>query len=388
MPLTDLKIKALKPKDKLYRLADRDGLYLEVKPSGRKAWRLRYRRNGKNTLLSLGDYPTLSLHDARRKVIELKDELDASGGKRAEIKAEELFLFQDAAAAAFAQRFEQWRPSYQRSQTIIFEKYIRPLFHGKDIREIKRQDLITPLEIIAQSGKVETAHKVFNLFTLIFDYALLRGMIEFSPAHGTNKALPPIRSKPYAALTNPAEVGGLMRAIRAYRGNIIVQSALLLSAYTFCRPGEIRQAEWKEVDLAAGVWNIPADKAKMNRTHIVPLARQVRELMERVKVFTGHGEYIFPSLRTNGRPISDMTVNVALRAMGYSKEQMTAHGFRAMASTLLNERGHRHDVIEAQLAHAGYDKIRAIYNRAEYMEERRRLMQDWADYLDSLEAEI
>ena len=126
----------------------------------------------------------------------------------------------------------------------------------------------------------------------------------------------------------------------------------------------------------------------MNRTHIVPLARQVRELMERVKVFTGHGEYIFPSLRTNGRPISDMTVNVALRAMGYSKEQMTAHGFRAMASTLLNERGHRHDVIEAQLAHAGYDKIRAIYNRAEYMEERRRLMQDWADYLDSLEAEI
>ena len=380
--LNDLKIKALKPQDKLYRAADGNGLYLEVKPSGVKCWRLRYRRHGKNTMLALGEYPQVGLREARLKAQALAAEMDTAGGDIP--KPVGALLFSEIARQAMNEAAVNWRESYARTQGIRFERYIAPLFTHKNIGEIGRRDILEVVQSFAALGKNETAHRVLGLLELVFNYALLREYIESSPAAGLSKALPPVRSRPHAALTRPEQVGELMRAIADYSGSAIVRCALLISAYTFCRPGEIRRAEWAEIDLAAGIWVIPADKAKMNRPHTVPLSRQVRELLDTIKNITGHGRYVFPSARSFDRPMSEAAVTAALRRMGYGRDEMTAHGFRAMASTLLNEKGFRHDVIEAQLAHAGYDKIRAIYNRAEYMAERCQLMQAWADYLDAL----
>lgn len=210
-------------------------------------------------------------------------------------------------------------------------------------------------------------------------------MLESDPSRDLRGALVPHQGKQLAAITDPAEVGALLLCMDQYKGGVVVRAALQFSALTFCRPGEIRHAEWGEVDFEAREWRIPAEKMKMRKEHRVPLSRQAMLVLEDIRQFTGDGRYVFPGV-SRSRPLSENGVTSALRRMGYSGDQMTAHGFRAMASTLLNELGFRGDVIEAQLAHTGGDKIRAIYNRAEYMKERRRLMQAWADYLDELKA--
>lgn len=240
------------------------------------------------------------------------------------------------------------------------------------------------LRKIEERRAFETASRVIGFCSLIFKYAVTLGLVDADPCRDLRPALKPYAKGQLAAITKPKEVGALMLSIDDYKGSLVVRSALLYSALTFCRPGEIRHAEWTEIDFDENMWTVPAEKMKGRVEHKVPLSRQALEVLEGIRPYTGSGKYVFPTPRSANRPLSENGVLTALRNMGYTKEQMTAHGFRSMASTLLNELGHRPDVIEAQLAHKGADKIRATYNRAEYMLERRNLMQSWADYLDEL----
>lgn len=259
-----------------------------------------------------------------------------------------------------------------------------------DIRSITPQDILHCLRRIEARGSYEVASRVLGICSMIFRYGVAIAVCESDPCRDLRGALVPRKKGQLAALTTPEEAGRLMRNIRNYNASQTVRYAMLLSAYTFCRPGEIRQAEWKEIDLNKELLVIPAEKMKARREHIVPLSRQAIEVLEAMRGISDERSlYVFHTPRTYKKPLSDGGVLSALKRMGYQQGEMTAHGFRTMASTLLNENNiARFDVIEAQLAHAGFDKIRSVYNRAEYMDERRKLMQDWADYLDALEKEF
>lgn len=384
MPLTEVKIKSAKSKDKSYRLYDEKGLYLEVFPNGSKLWRWKYRFDGKEKRAALGPYPEVSLKQARDLVLEKRAIL--RGGDDPQSRNREQANFNSLADEWIKIKGAGWTDGHRRTVELRVEKYLRPALGGRDATLITAQDILKILRAIEDNGAVETAHRVLSYCSMIYRYGVATQRVASDPCRDLQGALTPYKSVPFPAITTPREAGALLRAIDDFGGTIIVKCALLFSALTFCRPIEIRQAEWIEIDFDGKVWVIPAEKTKMRKIHHVPLAVQALAVLEKIKLFTGHGKYVFPSARTLGRCMSEAAVLAALRRMGYAKEEMTAHGFRAMASTLLNELGYNFDVIEAQLAHEGYDKIRAIYNRAQYMDERRKLMQDWADYLDKLRA--
>lgn len=388
MKLTDLKIKAAKPADKSYRLFDGGGLYLEIYPNGSKLWRLKYRIDGKEKRVSLGRYPEVSLVKAREKASAIRNLLAEGADPVKKAAAERVVLFSAVAAEWLQVKGKTWVPAHHRRIEQRISNYLLPSLGQMNIKDIAAGNVLPVLRALEAKNNAETAHRVLGTCSLILRYGVACGYLASDPCRDLKGALAATKSTPFAALTSPADVGGLMRAIDNYSGGLVVRYAMLLSALTFCRPGEIRHAEWTEFDFEKKLWTLPPEKMKMRKVHIVPLALQTLKLLAELKLFTGNGKYLFPNARHADRPISDAGILAALRAMGYSKEQMTAHGFRSMASTLLNELGYKHDVIEAQLAHAGYDQIRAIYNRAEYLEERRALMQAWADYLDSLRAQV
>ena len=382
MTLTDLQIKAAKPTEKDYRLYDTGGLYLQVTKTGSRLWRLKYRFNGKEKLASLGKWPDVSLKEARIKRNSFKEEL-ATGSNPIKKRLPRTNSFSELAREWFKVKGNAWIDSYKRTITIRLNKYILPSLGEMQPDAIVPQDVLVILREIEKKGAVETTHRVLAICSQIFRFGVASGICPFDPCRDLKGALTPYKSKEYAAITDKEGVKLLMQAIDAYQGTPIVRYALKFSALTFCRPTEIRHAEWTEIDFENRLWTIPALKMKMKKEHLVPLSRQAIEVLNGIKVFTGSGKYVFPSPRSSTRPLSENGVIAALVQMGY-KTKMTAHGFRSMASTRLNEEGYKHDVIEAQLAHSGYDKIRAIYNRAEYMEERYHLMQAWADYLDNL----
>ncbi len=382
--LTEIKIKNLKPCAKAIRYFDGNGLYLEVSPAGGKLWRMKYRIGGKEKRLSFGQWPTVSLKEAREKCEDAKRLLRNDTDPAIKRATEKSMTFSALMAECFAAKKHVWTPNHLEKNQSRMALHVLPFLGDRQVADMQPTDILAIIRRIEARGVVEVPERVLGLCSMVFQYGVATGVVPSDPCRDLRGALVRHKRGHFAAITDPAEAGRLMLAIEEYSGSLVVRSAIMFSALTFARPGEVRQAEWAEIDFDKKVWTIPAEKMKMRMEHKVPLSRQALAVLAKLKPLTGDGKYVFPSERGRSRPISDGTVRIALRSMGYAKEEMTAHGFRSMASTLLNELGQPHDVIEMQLAHAGYDKIRAIYNRAEYWDERERLMQFWADYLEGL----
>ena len=394
MPLTDTAIKALKPKSKPYREFDSGGLYLEVAPSGGKWWRLKYRFQGKEKRISLGVYPAIGLKDARARRDEAK-ELLAKGVDPGERKKEEKaaveaatldasLTFEVVAREWYAKKTVTLTPGYRKQLLARLETLLFPYIGETRLSALEPADILKAIRHTEKRGHIETAHRLAQIAGQICRYARLAGYVKHDIVSRLSEALPPVQTKHFAAITDPVEIGHLLRAIDEYQGDVSVSYALRIIPYVFVRSGELRAAEWDEINLDASEWVIPAGRMKMRRPHIVPLAPQVVQRFTELKAITGIGRYLFPSPFSAGRCISDVGLLNALRRMGYSKGTMTIHGFRSMASTLLNEQGYRPDVIEAQLSHGDKNLIRAAYNRAEYLPERRQMLEEWANYLDGL----
>jgi integrase len=391
MPLTDTAARNAKPGDKTRKLSDEKGLYLEITPRGGRYWRLKYRFGGREKRLALGVYPDVSLKDARERRDEAR-KLLANGVDPGEMKKAAKRSTAEASANSFEAVAREWYAKFSPAWTeshggrILhrLERDIFPWLGTRPISQITASELLTALRRIENRGAVETAHRAMQNCGQVFRYAVATGRAERDPTGDLRGALPPVKEKHHASITDPKAIGGLLRAMESYEGNLITRCALRLAPLVFVRPGELRKAEWSEVDLDAAEWRIPAERMKMREQHIVPLSRQAVAILEELKPLTGRGRYLFPGARTNGRPMSENTVNAALRRLGYGKNEMTGHGFRSMASTLLNEQGWHRDAIERQLAHAERNAVRAAYNYAEHLPERRRMMQAWADYLDTL----
>lgn len=391
--LTDIEIRhaAARSDGKPLKLADGGGLYLWVLPSG-KYWRLKYRFAGREKLLALGVYPSVKAAQARA----LRDEAKAllrAGVDPGEARKASKARHGGAADTTFEAIAREWLALQQKGFSEATNKkaiwtlevLLFPFIGHRPIDEIKPQDLLQILRRIEARGANETAHRAKSRASQVFRYAIATGRTERDPAADLRGALAPVVVTNRAALTDPVAIGGLLRAIDAYKGYPVTIAALKLAPLVFVRPGELRAAAWSEIDLDAAEWRIPAARMKMREEHIVPLARQaVAILRDELWPLTGKSSYLFPSVRSPKRPMSEVTVLAALRRMGYSRTEMTGHGFRALASTRLNEMGWPPDVIERQLAHAERNKVRAAYNRAQRLDERRRMMQAWADYLDQL----
>jgi integrase len=389
--LTDIKLKSLKPKEKLYAVTDEKGLSIEVPPKGSKRWRFKYRFGGKQKRLSLGIYPEVSLREAREKRDACRKQV-AGGIDPSDLrKAEKLEL---AGHESFEFVTREWHAKYKHNwsydhakRTIErFEKNVFPWLGRLNINDIKPPELLAVLRRIEDRGALDTAHRVHQQCGQVFRYGIATGKAERDTAADLKGALAPVRTKHHASITEPVKIGELMRAINGYSGYFITACALKLAPLVFVRPGELRNAEWSEFDLDAAEWRIPAEKMKMRTLHIVPLSKQAIAILNDLNALTGRDKFLFPSNRTKERPMSDNTINGALRRLGYTKDEMTGHGFRSMASTLLNEQGWNRDAIERQLAHSERDGVRAAYNYAEYLPERKKMMQAWADYLDGLAA--
>jgi len=392
MPLTDIAVRNAKPGPKPYKVRDERGLFLEIRPNGGKWWRLRYFFGGKEKMLSLGVYPDVSLKDARdrrdaaRKLVA--DGVDPSQARKdgKALSLEQAETFESIAREWHARQASSWTAHTAKTNISRLELDIFPYLGAKQIKEIAAPELLTALRRVESRGAEETARRLRTLCGQVFRYGVATGRCERDPASDLRGALAKGKAKNFAAITDPREVGGLLRAIDAYTGSPEARAALRLAPLVFVRPGELRQAEWAEIDLDAAEWRIPAEKMKMRDAHIVPLSRQAVGILQEIQLLTGRGRYVFPGERTSDRPMSNNTVLAALRRMGFSRDEMTGHGFRAMASTLLHEQGWDSDVIERQLAHAERNKVKAAYNRAGHLPERRRMMQAWADYLDGLKA--
>ncbi|MGJ0485116.1 MAG: tyrosine-type recombinase/integrase [Methylomicrobium sp.] len=390
-----------KPGDKDKRLNDGNGLYLLIKPTGAKWWRFDYSVDGKRKTLSLGVYPATGLADARRKAEEARAKVangidpsdtrkEAKAAKQAKAENQKRLDAGLPALNSFEHITRDWLASVEHTvarnthhkKTRLFEMHVFPMIGYMGISDVKSPHIFEIVKPLIEAGKLESAHRIRSETSAAYAYAIAHGFTDYDPAQAVAKQIPATKVKHRAALSDPKDVGQLMRSIDSYQGTLVVQCALKISPLLFQRPGEIRQMEWKDVDLSAREWR--PFVTKTNALHLVPLSTQAVTILETVKPLTGSGRYVFPSSRNDGRPMSENTIRVALLTMGYDGDTMTAHGFRGMASTLLNEQGWSPDAIERQLCHMPRDQVRAAYNRAQYLDERRRMMQAWADYLDSL----
>jgi len=392
MKLTDVAVKNATPGTKIIRMADGWGLSLEITTAGAKHWRFRYRFNGKANMLALGRYPLVSLKEARERRDEarrlLDQGLDPAQTRKAQ-KAdavEDSNTFERVAREWFAKFQPNWSASHGDRIIRRFEVDVFPWLGSRPIREIDPPELLTVIQRIESRGAIETAHRAMQNCGQVFRYAVATGRAGRDPSGDLRGAIPPSKEKHHASIIEPKLIAPLLRSLDDYQGSFVVGCALRLAPLVFVRPGELRHAEWTEINLDAAEWRIPAAKMKMREQHIVPLSRQSVAIIQELFPLTGHGRYLFPSERTLSRPMSENTVNGALRRMGYTKDEMTGHGFRSMASTLLNELGFNRDWIERQLAHAERDNIRAAYNFAQHLPERRKMMQAWADHLDALKS--
>jgi integrase len=416
MSLTDLQVRNAKPNERIYKLFDGKGLFLLVKPNGSKLWRLAYWFKGKQNTLALGIYPEVPLAgsyttvkgeqewidgarelaaQARRTLARGIDPAEERKALKAAILEQKQQEAQDQARqeASFAVVAKEWfdrfmtRRDKRHAETTWnrLAKDALPALGDRPISEITAPAVLAMLRRIEARGALETAHRVRAICGQVFRYAIATGRAARDPAADIRGALPPPQVTHHAALIEPAEVGKLLRSIDAYQGTAVVKAALRFAPVVFVRPGELRRAEWVEMDLDKAEWTIPAAKMKMKAVHTVPLSRQAVGILRELQPITGVGRYVFPSVRSWERPMSENTVNVCIRTMGFPKETMTGHGFRAMARTILDEVLHfRVDIIEHQLAHAVRDANGRAYNRTQHLEERRRMMQTWADYLDEL----
>jgi integrase len=408
--LTDPEVRAAEPRDeKPYKLADGEGLYLLVTPQGTKLWRAKYRFSGKEKLAAFGAYAPgqarhVSLAKARSDLAELKRSLrqgiDPNAAKQAARQAREdreAGTFERVALEWVAQHRGTWSAAYSKKELRQLEVHVLPVVGAKPLRELNSRDLLDVLKRIENRGLAETAHRVRRSLGAICRYAVATHRADVDASAALKGALAPVVSSHFAAITEPGRVGDLLRALDGYTGSQPVRCALRLAPLLFVRPGELRAARWDEFafDVAEPAeggrpkypepqWRIPAARMKMGEQHIVPLAPQAVAILRELHGVTGPEGYLFPSVRTRARCMSENTVNAALRGLDFAKEEMTGHGFRHLASTLLHEQGFRSEWIERQLAHGDRDKVRARYNFAEYLPERRRMMSAWAQYLDGL----
>lgn len=390
-PVTDRQLRMAKPAEKDYKIFDGAGLYLLVTTTGGKLWRLKYRLDGKEKTLAFGSYPEISLVDAREKRREARSLIAKVIDPREE--KERLKSVAVPSGPTFEEVSREWHQKFKgewsqvHAQTILdrLEKDVFPYLGNSSIEEMKAPDLLSVLHRIEKRGALDTAHRVRHHCKAVFTYAIATGRAERNIAQDLQGALPPARFNHYAAPTDPGDLAPLLRAIDTYQGSPVVRSALQLSPLFFLRPGELRHAEWIELDLEAAQWNISAEKMKMKLPHIVPLARQAVEILKDLHPLTGRSRYVFPCGRSYLRPMSENAVNAALRRMGFEKGEITGHGFRATARTILDEvLEFRPDFIEHQLAHLVKDPNGRAYNRTAFLPQRREMMQAWADYLDKI----
>ncbi|SDZ03010.1 tyrosine-type recombinase/integrase [Nitrosomonas sp. Nm33] len=390
--LTDTAVRNAQSKDKPYKLTDSGGLYLLVKSVG-KYWRMNYRYAGKQKTLAIGVYPAITLSAARKKRDEARDllikDVDPALVKAVNKQVKKHALdntFQTIALEWHTKQSATWAESTAANIKRCLEADIFPWLGNRPIKDINAPDLLAVLRKIESRGAHEKAQRAREYIGRVFRYAIQTGRAERDPGGDLKGALTPVKAKHHASITDPKAIGALLRSISGFIGSYTTKCALQLAPLVFVRPGELRQAEWAEIDFDKKEWRIPGHKMKMGEQHIIPLSRQAIEILESIQPLTGHGKYIFPSIRSTDRPMSENTVNAALRRMGYEKDEMTGHGFRSMASTLLHEHGWPHEAIERQLAHAERNKVSASYNFAEHLPKRREMMQWWADYLDELAA--
>lgn len=388
--LTDAKLRALKPRDKLYRVADGNGLAIEISPSGAKLWRYRYRYGGKATMASLGAYPNVSLSDARSERDRIRGLLRGGANPSIVRRTERAAQVAHAASTFGAVGMELLEkrakeglaPQSVKRERRLIEKDLASL-QDLPIEAVSAPLLLEALRKLEQRGVIETAHRARAHAGRIFRYGIATGRATRNPASDLVGALEKTKTKHLASLTEPTEIGSLLRAFDAYSGGIVTTTALKLAPLFFVRPGELRRALWADFNLDAGEWRYTTSKTKT--AHIVPLSMQAVDLLRELYPITKRSAFVFPSVRGADRPISENTINVALRTMGYDGNTMTGHGFRAMARTVLDEvLGFRPDLIEHQLAHAVRDPLGRAYNRTTHLAERKKMMQAWADYLDGL----
>ncbi|MEO6093438.1 MAG: integrase arm-type DNA-binding domain-containing protein [Novosphingobium sp.] len=395
MALTDIAIRNAKPRAKPYKLGDTQGLFLLVQPSGGKLWRLKYRVDGTERKLGFGTYPEISLADARKRRDDAR-ELVAAGkdpsrerqrGKvRARLDADNTFAALSAEYCKKRRRdgAKAWAPATAvRSEYLL--SLLNPALGAIPIAEIEPADVLGAIRKIEGKGNLESARRTLQLASAVFRYAVATARLASDPTRDLRGALTAPTVTHYGAIIDPKRVGELLRAIDGYDGQGYTKLAMQIAPHVFVRPGELRHADWSEIDLDAALWTIPAEKMKMRKAHQVPLSRQAVELFREVHTVTGPAGFVFPSVRTRTRPMSENTINAGLRRLGYASDEMTGHGFRAMASTLLNESGKWHpDAIERALAHGDSNKVRAAYHRGPHWQERLEMAQWWSDHLDTL----
>ena len=394
MSLTDIVIRRAQPGKKTRKMFDGGGLYLELAPRGGKWWRLKYRFSAKEKRISLGVYPSVSLKEARLRRAQARQllarEIDPSQHRKAQKATRQersANSFEAVAREWFNKHTPNWATSHANRVLGQLKRDIFPWMGGQPIGGIAAPELLAVVRRIEQRGALESAHRTLQICGQVFRYAVATGRAQRDPSGDLRGALPPVKRTHFAALTEPKQVGPLLRVLDGYQGTLIVRCALRFAPLVFVRPGELRHAQWADIDLETAEWRYTVSKTDI--PHIVPLSRQAVEILRELHPVTGHGRYVFPSARTpNGdRPMSENAILASLRRMGIGKEEMTGHGFRAMARTILDEvLGFRPDFIEHQLAHAVRDPNGRAYNRTAYLPERRKMMQEWADYLDHLKA--
>jgi integrase len=397
MPLSDAAIRGAKSGATPQKLSDGGGLFLLItpKPIGSKLWRLAYRFGGKQKTLALGIYPTVSLSQARQGREEAKKLLASGVDPSVQRKTERLLdktvaenSFRKVAEEVIAKLEREGRAHVTISKKRWLLDFAYPAFGERAVSEVTAKELLALLGEIEGRGIYETAKRLRSTCGMVFRYAIATGRAERDPSADLRGALTVHRVTHRATIVQPTEIGALLRAIDGFDGQPTTRAALRLAPHVFVRPGELRQAEWKEFDLNAAVWTIPATKMKMRRPHRIPLSQQSLNIIRELREVTGNGRLVFPSVRTVLRPISENTLNAALRRLGYASEEMSSHGFRSMASTRLNEMGRWNpDAIERQLAHQEANAVRRAYTHgAEFWSERIQMMQTWSDYLDALKA--
>ncbi|MFN6935438.1 MAG: tyrosine-type recombinase/integrase [Tsuneonella sp.] len=392
MALTDLQLKQATPRDKDWKLADSGGLYILIRTNGSKLWRMKYRQDGREKKLTFGRYPEVGLREARLKRDQARVEI-GGGGDPARRKREEKIAALIRAGDTFesvAHEFIAKREAEGLAMaTLVKMNWLAAVLNKsigrRPIAEITPHEMLSVLKKYEGEGNYEKARRLRSFGSRVFRFGVATLRCEHDPCAPLQGALIAPKAKHYAAITDPAELGGLLRAIDKYEGNYTTRFALQIAPHVFVRPGELRHAEWDELDIPAAVWRIPAGKMKSRRPHTVPLSRQVLAIIEQIRSVNGGSRFVFRSMHARGRPMSENTINAALRRMGYSGDEMTAHGLRATASTLLNESGlWSHDAIERALAHQDHNAIRGIYHRGQHWDERVRMAQWWSDYLDQL----
>ena len=394
-PLTAVQVQNAKPKDSMYKMFDGGGLFLQVNPSGGKYWKMKYRKaDGKDGLLTFGGYPEISLEQARRMRDEARAQR-ASGLDPGIVRQEEKAERRTRASNTFEAVSREWMEVHAtkvKAQTlhiyrVLLEKSVFPLIGKRPIAEMKAPDFLALLRRLEEQKQLYSVKRISIVCGMIMRFAVAAGKAEADPTPALRGSLKAHKTKHLAAMTDPKQVGRLLRTIDAYPGSFVVSTALKIAPYVFVRPGELQLARWEDIDFDACEWRYTTSKT--NTPHIVPLVPQVMKLLQELYAFTGNGEWVFPSQRQKGGPMGKTSMLAALRSMGIRDEEMTPHGFRAMARTLLDEvLGERYELIEHQLAHMVRDPNGRAYNRTVHLAERRRMMERWAQYLDELRADV